>query len=184
MYLEAMKINEGTGEYKEIRYVLFKKGLNAVVDDTMTGGETDGKGNNVGKTTFLKLIDICLGAKDKKYIWTDYDTGSETTALKHYISAKKVFAELDIKNQRGDIYSLRVDLYDRGKRYINGKPFSYDDYVDELNRIVFDVKTPTPTFRQLIGKFGRMARVSKPAVWGPMVFRLFGAREGRCQFLG
>jgi uncharacterized protein YydD (DUF2326 family) len=149
MYLKRLRIVEGIGEFKEIRNVPFKKGLNIIVDDT-----ENGKGNNVGKTTFLKLIDICLGAKDKKYIWTDNDTGSETSSLKNYINEKKVYAELEI-TKKNSTYTLRVDLYDKGKRYINNEPFSYQVYVDKLNHIFFNIEKP-PSFRQLIGKFVRI----------------------------
>jgi len=152
MYLKRMRIVEGIGENKEIRNVVFKLGLNIIVDDTR---ESDtGKGNNVGKTTFLKLIDICFGAKDKKYIWTDNDTGSETTSLKNYIKDKKVYAELEI--EKGDTtYSLKVELFDRGRRYINGESLSYNNYVEKLNEIIFSIQKP-PSFRQLIGKFIRV----------------------------
>lgn len=151
----ALRINEGVGEFKEIRNVPFKKGLNIVVDESVEGAKSDGEGNNVGKTTFLKLIDICLGARDKKYIWTDNDTGSETTVLKNYINEKKVYAEIDIGTE-GSFFTLRVELFDRGKRFINDKPLPYNRYVDELNRLIFDIDTPPPTFRQLIGKFVRI----------------------------
>ncbi|MFJ7471653.1 hypothetical protein ACIQWI_24310 [Peribacillus frigoritolerans] len=152
MYLKRMRIVEGIGENKEIRNVEFKLGLNIIVDDT-TASDT-GQGNNVGKTTFLKLIDICLGARDKKYIWTDNDTGSETTSLKNYINDKKVYAELEIVKGR-TAYSLKVELFDRGRRYINNEPYSYDVYVEKLNEIIFNIQKP-PTFRQLIGKFIRI----------------------------
>ncbi|QDP39449.1 hypothetical protein FN924_04210 [Radiobacillus deserti] len=148
-----MIIAEGIGDKTEIRNVKFKKGLNVVADVT-EGNEDDNQGNNVGKTTFLKLIDICLGARDKKYIWTDNDTGSQTTSLKNYINEKKVFAELEILI-RNISYKLKVELFDRGKRYINGKHYTYDNYVDELNAIIFNIEKP-PTFRQLIGKFVRI----------------------------
>ena len=39
------------------------EGMNLIVDNS------DKSGNNVGKTTVLKLIYICLGAKEKKYIY-------------------------------------------------------------------------------------------------------------------
>ncbi|RLQ89998.1 hypothetical protein [Falsibacillus albus] len=152
MYLKRMRMNEGVGEEKEIRNVPFKAGINIIVDET---GDTDNsQGNNVGKTTFLKLIDICFGAKDKKYIWTDNDTGSETTSLKNYINDKKVYVELEII--KGTlIYSLKVELFERGKRYINGEHFTYDNYVDRLNELIFNIEKP-PSFRQLIGKFIRI----------------------------
>ncbi|OES45849.1 hypothetical protein BA724_03335 [Domibacillus iocasae] len=149
MYLNRLRIFESVGETKEIRNIPFKSSLNIVVDDT-----EDGKGNNVGKTTFLKLIDICLGAKDKKYIWTDNDTGSETSNLKNYINEKKVCAELEVaKNDL--VYILKVELYEKGKRYINNKAYTLPAYIDKLNEIFFSIEKP-PSFRQLIGKFVRI----------------------------
>jgi uncharacterized protein YydD (DUF2326 family) len=150
MYLKRMKILEGIGESKEIRDVHFKLGLNIIVDDS----SNNGKGNNVGKTSFLKLIDLCLGAQDKKYIWTDSDTGSETTSLKNYINNKRVYVELEIGNEKS-LYTLKVELFERGRRYINNEPFPYTAYVEELNYIFFNIKKP-PSFRQLIGKFVRI----------------------------
>lgn len=147
-----MKIVEGIGENTEIRNVKFESGLNIIVDDSPDSGT--GQGNNVGKTTFLKLIDICLGAKDKKYIWTDNDTGSETTTLKNYIHDNKIFAELEIE-KANTVYSLKVELFDRGRRFINNEPYSYDDYVEKLNELIFSIHKP-PSFRQLIGKFLRI----------------------------
>lgn len=152
MYLQRMRIAEGIGSNKEIRNVSFKKGLNIIVDDTES--VTNGQGNNVGKTTFLKLIDICLGAKDKKYIWTDNDTGSETTSLKDYINEKKVYAELEILT-RGKIYTLKVELFSNGKKYINEQHYNQTKYLEKLNEIIFEIEKP-PTFRQLIGKFVRI----------------------------
>ncbi|MEQ6856050.1 hypothetical protein AAHH17_16340 [Lysinibacillus capsici] len=152
MYLKSMKIVKGIGENREIRNVKFQSGLNIIVDDSTDSGT--GQGNNVGKTTFLKLIDICLGAKDKKYIWTDNDTGSETTTLKNYIHDNKIFAELEIE-KANTVYSLKVELFDRGRRFINNEPYSYDDYVEKLNELIFSIHKP-PSFRQLIGKFIRI----------------------------
>ncbi|WP_186008730.1 hypothetical protein [Planococcus maritimus] len=147
-----MVIAESTPELKIIREVNFKMGLNIIVDESSSRNE---KGNNVGKTTFLKLIDICLGAKDKKYIWTDNDTGSETTKLKNYISDKKVFAELKVTTSAKKQITLRVELFDRGKRYIDGQVYPLTSYHEKLNEIFFDISSP-PTFRQLIGKFVRI----------------------------
>ncbi|MEK5069615.1 hypothetical protein [Sporosarcina sp. FSL K6-1508] len=149
-----MKIVEGIGEYKEIRNVEFKLGLNIIVDDTLNGADNKNQGNNVGKTTFLKLIDLCLGAKDKKYIWTDNDTGSETTSLKNYINEKKVYVELEIETVN-IIYILKVELFDKGKRFINSEHYTLPKYVDKLNEIIFNIEKP-PSFRQLIGKFVRI----------------------------
>ena len=66
MFIKSLKISN---HFKIIREMKFKNGLNLIVDDTPT---TDKKqtGNNVGKTTVLKLIYYCLGG-DGKEIYTD-----------------------------------------------------------------------------------------------------------------
>ncbi|MFJ7698945.1 hypothetical protein [Lysinibacillus fusiformis] len=152
MYLKSLSIFESLPELKEIRKVTFKKGLNIIVDESTT---SEGKGNNVGKTTFLKIIDICLGAKDRKYIWTDNDTGSETTILKEYLHTSKIFATLEIVDNENNKYRLKVELFERGKRYINDEAYSYNLYTEKLNNIIFNTSKP-PSFRQLIGKFVRI----------------------------
>ena len=124
------------------------------MDDSSNDSDFNGRGNNVGKTTFLKLVDICLGAKDKRYIWTDHDTGSETTTLKNYIKDNKVFVELEVEDGRRN-HKFKVELFERGKRYIDNTPYSQDNYNEKLNKIFFNIEKP-PSFRQLIGKFVRI----------------------------
>lgn len=152
MYLKSLKIYETIPTYREIRNVIFKTGLNIIVDESTSLG---GKGNNVGKTTFLKIIDICLGSKDKKYIWTDSDSGSETLALKKYIHENKVCAELIIDLTPKTTITTKVELFNKGKKYINGKRYNQNDFNEELNKYIFKTSTP-PSFRQLIGKFVRI----------------------------
>lgn len=152
MYLNNIIISESQPIEKVVRDISFKKGLNIIVDESTENDHN--KGNNVGKTTFLKLIDICFGAKDKRYLWTDSETGSESTELKNYINKKKVFVSLNFTKEEKS-YSLKTELFDRGKRFINGNYFPYPKYVDELNLVIFEIIKP-PSFRQLIGKFVRV----------------------------
>lgn len=149
MYLKSLKISESSPAEKIIRSVPFHNGLNIIVDES-----DDERGNNVGKTTFLKIIDICLGATDKKYIWTDSDTGSETRELKQYIQEKKVYAELIINNESRE-YVLKVDLFENGRKYINAEKLNAENYNEKLNNIIFNIEKP-PSFRQLINKFVRI----------------------------
>ncbi len=62
MFLKSLIIT--LGDETVIRHINFRLGLNLIVDETPS---LDGKesGNNVGKTTVLKLIDYCLGASAK-----------------------------------------------------------------------------------------------------------------------
>ena len=57
MFLKSLKIERGS---ELIRDITFIKGINLIVDETTTSDRTE-SGNNVGKTTVLRLIDFCLG---------------------------------------------------------------------------------------------------------------------------
>ena len=53
----------------------FKAGLNLIIDNT-DDVSSKSTGNNVGKTTVLKLIDFCLGA-DANIIYTDTENNKD-----------------------------------------------------------------------------------------------------------
>lgn len=154
MYLKKLIIAEEINEKKIIRDITFKKGLNFIVDSSKNYTE---KGNNVGKTTVLKIIDLCLASKARASIWSDDDTGSINTTLKEYLEVHKVYAQLQIQAE-DKIYNLKVQLFNRGHRYINNENLSYDAYKEALNKIVFKNSLPKPTIRELIGKFVRIGQ--------------------------
>ncbi len=61
-----------------IREILFNKGINLIVDETPTKDRTK-SGNNVGKTTVLRLIDYCLGGAGKNiYQYPEFKNSSNT----------------------------------------------------------------------------------------------------------
>ena len=150
-------IKETKPSEKIVREIPFKMGLNFIVD----AGKDQEKGNSVGKTTILKLIDIALGAKDRKYIYYDEETQKTNSVLKTYIEEKKVRVELlivesfeDYENHKN--YLLAVDLFPRGKRFIDGLELNQNDYWQQLNVIFFSNVANSPTFRQLINMFVRI----------------------------
>lgn len=153
MYIKKLVLSEGSNNQKIIQEIFFKKGFNIIVDESLEANAMS-TGNNVGKTTVLKIIDICLGAQDRKYIWTDNDSNSINTELKNYIKNNNVYAELTFEKSSVEYY-LKVELFERGKRYINDVYKKYSDYVEDLNQIVFGIMKP-PSFRQLIKKFVRI----------------------------
>ena len=135
-----------------IRKVDFHKGINIIVDTA------DSKNHNgAGKTTFLKLIDIAMGAKNKKYLYIDSDTNNINVRLKNLINEYKIFIELDIVDSKKSITTLKVDLFERGFRYINSERKSEKDYYKTLNKLLFDNSANYPTFRSLIGAFVRIS---------------------------
>lgn len=151
MYLSKLTISSPG---KVIRDIEFHKGLNLIVDETPEN--TTGTGNNVGKTTVLRLIDYCLGGdvdgiyrnpedKHESYaLVKDFLTGNNvivTLILEDDLDtpSKKVVIERDFKTGRGSLIR------------INGKDVTRKDFVAELESAIFpEVKTETPSFRQII----------------------------------
>ena len=83
MFLKLLTITSGV---KVIREIEFHKGLNLIVDES----EHQITGNNVGKTTVLKLIDFCLGANHKN-IYADQETKKQEYKLvKDFLIENKV----------------------------------------------------------------------------------------------
>lgn len=151
MYLSKLTISSPG---KVIRDIEFHKGLNLIVDETPEN--TTGTGNNVGKTTVLRLIDYCLGG-DVDGIYRNPEDKHESYALvKDFLignnvivtlilvddldtPSKKVVIERDFKTGRSSLIR------------INGKDVTRKDFVAELESAIFpEVKTETPSFRQII----------------------------------
>ncbi|PEJ46593.1 hypothetical protein CN676_25100 [Bacillus wiedmannii] len=156
MFIKRLIIKETIPAEKIIREIPFAKGMNFIVD----AGKDQEKGNSVGKTTILKLIDICLGAKHRKFVYYDDETKQTNEKLKNYIIGNKINVELMIADsfdeENSTEYILSVDLYPRGKRYINGAEKNQNDYWQQLNVILFSNIANSPTFRQLINMFVRI----------------------------
>ncbi|MBC1458506.1 DUF2326 domain-containing protein [Listeria newyorkensis] len=156
MYIKMMKISETVPEYKEIRNIEFKKHMNFIVDGSTSRDE---KGNSVGKTTVLRLIDICLGSDDRKFIYHDAELNNVNAKLEKYITEQKIFVELHLVDDldRPEIeYQLKVGLFPRGKRYINNQVKNKEEYNMTLNQIIFNNNNTKPSFRQLIKMFVRI----------------------------
>lgn len=157
MYIKQLIIKETKPSEKIILEVPFQLGMNFIVD----AGIDQEKGNSVGKTTILRLIDIALGAKDRKYIYYDDETKRTNSVLKSYIEENKVRVELLVvdsfeEDKSTTKYLLAVDLFPRGKRFINGHEQNRTDYWQQLNVIFFSNIANNPSFRQLIHMFVRI----------------------------
>lgn len=115
MYLKKLTIKTP----KEIiREMDFKAGLNLIIDDT-DDVSSKTTGNNVGKTTVLKLIDFCLGA-DAKIIYTDTENRKDIyKEVKDYLTEKQVIIELelieDITNQNSKTVIITRNFLSRKK---------------------------------------------------------------------
>lgn len=151
MYLNRLIISSPRTVIRDIE---FHKGLNLIVDETPDN--TTGTGNNVGKTTVLRLIDYCLGGvvdgiyrnpedKHESYaLVKDFLTGNNVIVTLMLVDdldtpSKKVVIERDFKTGRSSLIR------------INGKDVTRKNFVAELETAIFpEVKTETPSFRQII----------------------------------
>ena len=151
MYLSKLTISSPG---KVIRDIEFHKGLNLIVDETPEN--TTGTGNNVGKTTVLRLIDYCLGG-DVDGIYRNPENKHESYALvKDFLISNNVIVTLILVDDL-DMPSKKVVIerdFKMGRSSlirINGKNVTRKDFVAELESAIFpEVKTETPSFRQII----------------------------------
>lgn len=139
-----------------VRKLEFKSGMNLIVDDTPSS-DTIATGNNVGKTTVLKLIDFCLGAKPN-IIYTDDENKKQTYDLvKDFLIDDKVQIKLTLSENLDDITAKEVSIErnflasKKAIRKINGEDVLAKDFEQELENQLFpDKKVDKPTFRQII----------------------------------
>ena len=153
MFIKSLRIRKTTTD-EIVREVLFHKGANLIVDT-----EDSESHNRVGKTTFLKLIDIAMGAKDRKLIYTDADTGTVTEELRDFIVTNKIAVDMTLTSDfpDGDDVILTIDLFPNGRYYIDGEKVGQKAYQQRLNVLLFGNEANVPTFRQLINSFVRVS---------------------------
>ena len=151
MFLKSLLISTPT---KEIREIPFHKGLNLIVDETPSGETLTG--NNVGKTTVLRLVDFCLG-RDGSVVFKDPESKREVYQLvKDYLIDNKIIITLtlvdDLDNPQRQIEVSRNFLPRKESICkINGEDISKIDFENRLGEVIFpSIKVEKPTFRQII----------------------------------
>lgn len=143
-----------------LREVNFKDGLNLILDKPTVSGKQSG--NNVGKTTVLRLIDFCLGS-DGDEIWQDSEfkgsINQDVFDLLH--STPAVFITLETSDKFRGNHSFRRSFKVKGEQrtgllYIDDVPQdSLTAYRDEVKNVLFGTKARKPSLRQLAPKFIR-----------------------------
>jgi hypothetical protein len=154
MLIRCLRIINQVDDY-ELRTVKFHSGANFIVDT-----DDSKQHNKVGKTTFLKLIDVALGARDRRLIYFDSETNSLEGNLEKYIRSNKSMVELTLVDNLSNpktTHILKVGLYKNSPYFIDGKRLKQNDYREKLNLFLFDNDKNTPRFRQLIHSFVRIS---------------------------
>lgn len=151
MFLKYLQISKGSTIVRDIK---FRNGINLIVDESV-GKIT---GNSVGKTTVLKLIDYCFGAK-QKIIWEDPENKKQEYSLvKNYLIENKILITLclteDLDDENAQNIVIERNFIIRGNevvRRINGVSYINDLFEQKLTEIFFpEHKAQKPTFRQII----------------------------------
>ena len=151
MFLKSLLISTPT---KVIREIPFHKGLNLIVDETPSGDTLTG--NNVGKTTVLRLVDFCLG-RDGSVVFKDPESKRDVYQLvKDYLIDNKIIITLtlvdDLGNPKRQMEVSRNFLPRKESICkINGEDISKTDFENRLGEVIFlSIKVEKPTFRQII----------------------------------
>lgn len=151
MFLESLLISTPT---KVIRDIRFHRGLNLIVDETPIRETVTG--NNVGKTTVLRLIDFCLG-KDGSVIYKDPENKTEVYQLvKDYLIEKKIIITLTLVDNLDNpqrMVEISRNFLKRSEAIckVNGEDVNKTDLEAYLGNIIFPtIQVSKPTFRQII----------------------------------
>ncbi len=153
MFIKNLRIESVMEVIRDIR---FHPGINLIVDETPKS-EEQLTGNNVGKTTVLKLVDFCLGA-NRKIIYTDPENSKEKYDLvKDFLVENEVLITLILvkdfysKDKHSIIIERNFLTGNKAIRRINGKQEKAKDFDSRLQELIIpEHKSEKPTFRQII----------------------------------
>lgn len=156
MFIKSLTI-EGSGGI--IREIPFHKGLNLIVDETKSNNETNKvSGNNVGKTTVIRLINFCLGGEAKN-IYRDPEFKHKTNeAVEQYLIDEQVVITLKLRDDLDDVFSreivIRKNFLPHSQKIleIDGQPVEAKVFDATLKRLIFGFEREKPTFKQLKAK--------------------------------
>lgn len=139
-----------------IRNILFQKGANLILDYTEQENKTK-SGNNVGKTTVLKLIDFCLGGKAKS-IYIDPEFKTSNKEVETFLINQKVIITLilvdDLYDTKEQI-NIQRNFLSRSEKIqqVNNENIRDDKrFQAKLKELIFKSTKEKPTFRQIIAK--------------------------------
>lgn len=154
MFLKNLTINNGP---MLIRKISFHKGLNLIVDETRTSDRRE-SGNNVGKTTVLRLIDYCFGS-DGTNIYKDPEFKEKTnTQIEHLLKDNDIVISMTLKEDLESAESREIEVrrnfLSRNEKIleINGEKQTVEEFPKKLKELIFRSTQEKPKLRQIIAK--------------------------------
>ncbi len=158
MFLKSLIIQSGN---IIIRNITFNMGINLIVDETRVGTNESQQitGNNVGKTTVLRLVDFCFGA-DGKSIYQDAEFRIQSnTKIEDFLKDNKVIIILTLVDNllgtANETITIRKNFLSRSDKIqeIDGENIINNDNFDKrLKELILKTEVHKPTFKQIISK--------------------------------
>ena len=150
MFIKSLRIESIDGLIRDMQ---FHPGLNLIVDETPE--HLTETGNNVGKTTVLRLVDICLGKDPKSIYVSPEDKRTVNMQVRQFLVEKQVVVTLTLVNDWSkdsqEVCIRRNFLnYSKAVREINGQQIQDKDFEQALQQSLMGIVTEKPSFRQLI----------------------------------
>ena len=154
MFLKKLTISNGDTLIREIPFYV---GLNLIVDETSTADRRV-SGNNVGKTTVLRLIDYCFGGKGTNiYRDTEFE-GKSNAQIEAFLKANNIIVTMTLKEDL-EAASSREIVVRRNFRTrldkileINGEKQTEKEFPRTLKKLVFGSSCEKPKLRQIVAK--------------------------------
>ena len=115
MFIDSLVISDKTTTIRELN---FRQGLNLIIDDTPSSDDRTMTGNNVGKTTILKLINFCLGGEGKDIYTDEENKGKRYEEIKAFLEENEVLITLTLVSSSKDANSRKKVVIERN--FLNG----------------------------------------------------------------
>ncbi len=157
MFIKKLVIRNQKEE-KNIREINFKLGVNLIVDISEIINQQD-TGNDVGKTTVLRLINYCLGAKADEIYKNAESSKTINSKVKNFLIDNEIVIILtlctDFNDTKTDVVIKRNFLADKKRKICSIDDCEYsnvENFKKELKSIFYNSISNKPSFRQLIDK--------------------------------
>lgn len=155
MFIKSLKIECDT---HTIRNIVFHKGVNFIVDESKLSASEHATGNNIGKTTVLRLINFCLGGSEKSIYQSKEFKTNINEKVRKFLIEREVKITLTLKENLDELMSREVKIvrnFLSGSKKlleINDEKVKVKDLDLELKKHIFEFDEEKPTFNQIKAK--------------------------------
>ncbi|MFH0875936.1 MAG: DUF2326 domain-containing protein [archaeon] len=156
MFIKDLIITNGE---EVIRDIHFHKGINLIIDETVSTDKKE-SGNNVGKTTILRLIDYCLGGSGTDIYKDPEFKDKNKTLIENFLMNNNIIITLTLVDDLSDDSSRKIiikrNFLQRKEKIASINSKNYSDikfeFTPKLKELIFNSESKKPTFRQIISK--------------------------------